>query len=220
MLTTGVYTAERASALSGVPKSTIHYWARREYLVPSVSAEKVRLWSFADLMALRTIDWLRQRKTTPDGPDIPKASMAAIKAALKRLAQLELPIWERRERCLLAVDGVGRVYIDGPDGLALPSGQLADRELLRPIQPFLSKGGAHGPDLFRPRPRLRIVPGKLGGSPHVEHTRIETRALSALAESGMSIEQICALYDVTSDDVSDSIDLERQLEKNLLAPAA
>jgi len=43
MLTIGVYTAERAAALSGVPKSTIHYWAREGVLAPSVSAEKVKL---------------------------------------------------------------------------------------------------------------------------------------------------------------------------------
>lgn len=34
----GAYTADRAAALSGVPKSTIHWWARHDVLVPSVSA--------------------------------------------------------------------------------------------------------------------------------------------------------------------------------------
>ena len=58
----GAYTAERAAALSGVPKSTVHYWARQDILIPSVSAERVKLWSYGDLMALRTIYWLRQTK--------------------------------------------------------------------------------------------------------------------------------------------------------------
>jgi DNA-binding transcriptional MerR regulator len=52
---TGAYTADRASALSGVPKSTIHYWARTLLLVPTVSASKVKLWSYADLMGVRVI---------------------------------------------------------------------------------------------------------------------------------------------------------------------
>ena len=43
MQPTGAYSADRASALSGVLKSTIHYWARTEVLLPSVSAEKVKL---------------------------------------------------------------------------------------------------------------------------------------------------------------------------------
>jgi MerR HTH family regulatory protein len=56
----GAYPADRAAALSGVPKSTIHYWAREEILVPSISAEKVKLWSYPDLMGLRIIYWLRR----------------------------------------------------------------------------------------------------------------------------------------------------------------
>lgn len=51
----GAYTADRAAALSGVPKSTIHYWARKEVLVPSISPERVKLWSYTDLLGLRTI---------------------------------------------------------------------------------------------------------------------------------------------------------------------
>ncbi|HZO49924.1 MAG TPA: MerR family transcriptional regulator [Gaiellaceae bacterium] len=51
----GAYTADRASALSGVPKSTLHYWARIEILVPRISPERIKLWSYPDLMALRTI---------------------------------------------------------------------------------------------------------------------------------------------------------------------
>ena len=47
----GAYNAERAAALSGVPKSTVHYWARHGHLVPSV-ATRPRLWSFTDLLAL------------------------------------------------------------------------------------------------------------------------------------------------------------------------
>lgn len=49
----GEYTAERAAALSGVPKSTVHYWARQGILIPSGSPERVKLWSYGDLMALR-----------------------------------------------------------------------------------------------------------------------------------------------------------------------
>ncbi len=46
--------AVRRAALSGVPKSTVHYWSRQGILVPSVSPERVKLWSYGDLMALRS----------------------------------------------------------------------------------------------------------------------------------------------------------------------
>ena len=86
MQSTGAYAADRASALSGVPKSTIHYWARTELLVPSVSRSKVKLWSYADLMGLRIIYWLRQQKTDVAGAEVPATSMRAIRRALRHLA--------------------------------------------------------------------------------------------------------------------------------------
>ena len=36
----------RASALSGVPLRTLHRWASEEVLIPSVSAQRTKLWSF------------------------------------------------------------------------------------------------------------------------------------------------------------------------------
>ena len=44
--TRGVYAAERASELAGVPKSTVYYWARTGLLSPSVSIQKLKLWSW------------------------------------------------------------------------------------------------------------------------------------------------------------------------------
>ena len=61
-------------------------------------------------------------------------------------------------------------------------------------EPFEASEGSRGPDLHAPRPRLRIVPGKLGGSPHVAHTRVESQALGALAESGLPEAKIYRLY--------------------------
>jgi uncharacterized protein (DUF433 family) len=66
------------------------------------------------------------------------------------------------------------------------------------------------------------VPGKLGGSPHVAHTRLESQALGALAVSGLSEAKIYELYpQVEQDAIDDALDLERQLRDNLhLAVAA
>lgn len=47
------------------------------------------------------------------------------------------------------------------------AGQRVSSDLIDLIRPFETEGGIRGPDLARPRPELRIVAGKLGGSPHV-----------------------------------------------------
>src|SRR5438046_1780111 len=106
----GAYTADRAAALSGVPKSTIHWWARNDVLVPSVSATKVMLWSYADLMGLRVIYWLRQRKTTKLGVDVPRTSMPAVRRALKELRACQLSLFEEHRPTIL-VDMTGKLHV-------------------------------------------------------------------------------------------------------------
>ena len=212
----GAYTADRAAALSGVPKSTIHWWARNEILVPNVSATKVKLWSYADLMSLRVIYWLRQRKTTDRGVDLPRTSMPAVRRALKALRSLDLPLWQAGVPTLF-LDGSGAIYLKRPkDDPETLEGQLAHKDLLDLIAPFSTIEGTRGPDLVRPRPDLRIVPGKVSGSPHVVHTRLETRALAALTVDGFEIAGIHRLYPyVTAAQIEQALDLENQLAENL-----
>ncbi len=211
---TGAYNADRASALSGVPRSTIHYWSRHELLAPAVSAEKVKLWSYADLMGLRIIYWLRQRKTGEAGAEIPPTSMKAIRRALDRLRKLDAPLWD--DQASVWVDIHGKIHVKGPAGPETLAGQTLVADAINLIAPFSTKEGLRGPDLVRPRPDLRIVPGRLSGSPHVVHTRLETRAIYALNRDGLDSAAIRTLYPyVTEAQVAQALDLERQLEENL-----
>ena len=76
------------------------------------------------------------------------------------------------------------------------------------------------PPTHRARPNLRIVPGKLSGSPHIVSTRIETIAISALRDRGLDNERIHQLYPVVAPmAIAEAIDLERQLRENLNAAA-
>jgi len=211
---TGAYDAERASALSGVPKSTIHYWARTHLLVPSVSVEKVKLWSHADLVGLRLIYWLRRTKTRTLGPSIPPTNMRAIRAALAKLRSLPDP---QTPESSLWINGAGRIYLRDTTGApATLDGQLAIEKAINLIAPFSTAEGLTGPDLLRPRPELRIVPGKLSGSPHIVDTRLETRALYALKRDGIEESVIAKLYPfVTPKQIAEALDLESQLEKNI-----
>jgi uncharacterized protein (DUF433 family) len=216
----GAYTADRAAALSGVPKSTIHWWARHDVLVPRVSATKIMLWSYADLMGLRVIYWLRQRKTTELGVEIPRTSMRAVRRALSALNKLELSLFEDG-RATILVDANGSVHVKHGASVHDLGGQTVSEALLDLIAPFMTPEGTRGPDLFSPRAELRIVPGKLSGSPHVVHTRLETRALGALAGDGYDLATIHRLYPyVSPSQIEQAIDLEDQLAANLGERAA
>lgn len=53
------FTTAEVVRLTGVNRKTVHYWAERGFVKPSVvreyGAQSVRLWSFADLVALRVL---------------------------------------------------------------------------------------------------------------------------------------------------------------------
>jgi uncharacterized protein (DUF433 family) len=217
----GAYPADRAAALSGVPKSTVHYWARKEILVPSISDVRVKLWSYSDLMSLRTIAWLRATKTAPDGQDVPATAMRAVRRALKELGKVDLDLWLEDAGPSVAVDRRGEIVLDLRDHPRHADGQqLLDADQFQLLRPFEITRELRGPDLVTPRPRLRIVPGKLSGAPHVHRTRIETEALAALARRGMADERIVLLYPaIDKVDVSDALDLERQLQPDLRVAA-
>src|SRR4030095_12374568 len=104
MFPTGAYTAERAPPLSGVPQSTLHWWARHEILVPGVSAERTKLWSYTDLFALRVIAWRGQRKTDGLCSKIPRPSTPAVRRALAQLRKLSLPVSS------LLIDSKGQLH--------------------------------------------------------------------------------------------------------------
>jgi uncharacterized protein (DUF433 family) len=218
---TGAYTAERAAALSGVPRSTVHYSARHDVLVPSVSPTKVKLWSYADLMGLRTIYWLRQRKVTTEGFDIPATTMPVVRFALEKLRELDLELWTEDGGPTVSVDAGGHVYVTLRDeGVERIDGaRPLDPDMLQLIEPFKTRT-THGPDLQKPRAHLRIVPGKLSGSPHVAHTRLETVTIASLRGRGFGTENIARLYPkVEPIALVEAIDLEQQLSGNLRAAA-
>jgi uncharacterized protein (DUF433 family) len=219
----GVYTNERASALAGVPRSTMYYWARQGLLAPSISAQKLKLWSWADLVALRAMYWLRhpspdeQRRATP---------MRLVRSLIERVEQ-EASLGEAISSggLLLYADGKGTPHI--AIGHMMVEGsqrwhqQVQQEVMINLLSAYPFAGTLRGPDLIRPRDGLRIIPGKLSGEPHVEGTRIETRILWALHHRGFANEQILTFYpDVSAVQLTQAVDLERQLQHNLFLQAA
>lgn len=211
----GAYSANRAAALSGVPLSTVHYWAREGLLVPSISPTRTKLWSYIDLMGLRTIYWLRHPKPAPDGSEIPPTPMKFVRRALSELDRIDLGPWDEDLGHLLRVTREGEIYF-GQASDSRPVGPQMRLEELDLIEPFESEAGVRGPDLVSPRPRLRIVPGKLAGAPHLERTRLETEALAAISRRGVSNENIYKLYPrFDPEAIDEALDLEEQLDRNL-----
>lgn len=218
----GCYDAARAAALSGVPKTTVYWWARHDIVAPSVSPVQEKLWSYSDLMALRIVSWLRHPKSGEDGIDLPASPMPKVRKALALLDELGLDPWspDATDRSPLIVDRAGDIYVRTDDGVLNLHRQpaLLAEDVLRLTAPFGS-GGVSGPDLLRPRPHLRIVPSKVAGEPHIEHSRLTTQTVAALAGRGYSAAQIAQMYGEAEAAIGEAIDLERQLSADVVAAA-
>lgn len=208
----GCYEATRAGALSGVPSRTVYDWAKKGIIVPSISREKEMLWSYADLMGLRIVHWLRHPKGPAD-EQRPATAMTRVRAALAELSRRGLDLWDGgRSATPLVVDRAGRIHIVDRDTVSELSGQLLAGDLLDLLGPFDAGDGGAGPDLRRPRPHLRIVPGKCAGEPHLEGTRLTTSTIAALAERGFGLDDVARLYpEERRDSLAEAIDLERSL---------
>lgn len=214
------YTADRAAALAGIPLSTLHYWARTGIWTPSVSQTKVKRWSFADLLALRLIDWLRRDKPEEE---IPRTSMSRIRKALSSVEAFGERVEERSVK--VTVDRSGRVILDVQGHALIPLGHGFAQGLTGPagldlIDEWHVHKAVRGPHLFQPRPSLRIIPGKLSGEPHALGTRIPSRMVWSLKQQGLEEADIIELYPrLTPENVQDAVDLEDELERNIALAA-
>ena len=208
----GCYEATRTSALSGVPQSTVYLWARNGLVTPSVSPTRVKLWSYADLMALRILYWLRHPKSKSGG-EVPASPMTRVRGALVELDKRGLDIWDDSSGDLsspLRVDTSGQIWLD-VDGVPHHEGQAALPGSLDLLGPF-DLADRNGPDLRRPRPNLRIVPGRVSGEPHLAKSRITTLSAAALYQNLGDLAAVAALYPGFGVEAfKDAVEFERSL---------
>lgn len=215
----GCYEADRAAALSGVPESTVYEWARRRVVVPSVSDVKPMRWSYADLMGLRIVYWLRHPKVEPEA-EYAASPMPEVRRALEQLQSLDLDLWSQVDggQTPLLVDRGGRITIRTAEGHVRATGQV-ELDVLDLLAPFETPS-TRGPDLVRPRPHLRIVPGKVAGEPHLQGSRLTTVTIAALAARGFDAAAIARLYpDEDTAAIREAIELEQVLAANAKAAA-
>lgn len=218
----GCYDAARAAALSGVPKTTVYWWARHGVVVPSVSPVQEKLWSYSDLMALRVVSWLRHSKATVEGVELPASPMPKVRQALSLLDDIGRDPWSPAGVAAspLVVDRAGNIYVRVDDVVMNLRRQpvLLSEDVLGLTAPFDS-AGMSGPDLLRPRSHLRIVPSKVAGEPHLEQSRLTTQTVAALADRGYTAGQIAEMYEEPEPAIAQAIDLERQLTAGARAAA-
>jgi uncharacterized protein (DUF433 family) len=186
------YPVPLTVALSGATVDQLAYWRRHTVsspplLEPSAKRSGRYLYSWADVVALRSIVYLRQDKSLP-----------RIRRAVRTLAHLEERDWQHLARYKLVSTG-DSILVVTPDGRVLdvekhPGTVLEETLLSDVLDVFQTEDGRRVPALSSPRPKLSVDPGVLGGYPVVVGTRVPYDVVASLADDGYEEAQIIELY--------------------------
>lgn len=181
-----------ASVLSGASVDQLAYWRKRTrsnppLLVPESKVSGRYIYSWADVVALRSIVYLRAEKSLP-----------RIRKAVELLRRLEADQWEHLSRYTL-ISTKSSIFVQTPGGelvdLERRPGTVLDEVLMADVlEPFENRQGREVPALKRPRPSLQVDPGVLGGYPVVGGSRVPFDVVAELAEDGLGAAEIVEIY--------------------------
>jgi uncharacterized protein (DUF433 family) len=187
------------SVLSGASIRQLAYWRKHvstfgPLLTPEGRRGRAFLYSIADVVALRSIVYLREEKSLPK-----------IRRAVDVLRAIEADDWTHLSDYTLR-RSVSTIYVVRPDGSALDLEAHPGHEMVRSneqidavpmrevLAAFTSHSGRDVPDFRNPRPHLSIERDVLGGYPVLDGTRIPYDAVASLVADGVSAEAVLRLY--------------------------
>jgi uncharacterized protein (DUF433 family) len=199
-----------AVTLSGATVDQLAYWRRPTpshppLLEPDAKRSGRYLYSWADVVALRSIVYLRQERSLP-----------RIRTAVATLRRLEADDFQHLADYKLVMTGSSIV-------VKTHTGELLDHEarpgtvmheilLADVLRGFKTADGRRVPALPAPRPQLSIHPGVLGGYPVVAHTRVPYDVVASLADDGYTEAEIIEIYpSVRTGSVSDARDFAQEV---------
>jgi uncharacterized protein (DUF433 family) len=206
----GRYGAERASQLSGVPRRTLHDWARVGVYRPDFDNTRPKMWSYRDLVFVRLFAWLRTK-------GMERGTVSARVGRFKTLL-------EEEQGAFSTIRSDGRAVLTDDALMDEWSGQRVFAEVASCLDVFdlrapldmaeFRKSKLWGPNLVKPSDWTAMSPWIMAGDPCIDKTRIPTIGLYALRqERGLDEEGIAALYSIERDAVSDALVLEERLHE-------
>lgn len=178
------YEPRVAAALSGITTRRLAYWRATRVLVPEVSSDRPVLYSYRDLVALRTFAYLRGDR-----------SLQAIRRALRTLADMgetehlsSYRLVSQGKKSIALVKDEGAVDLVESPGQSLTVVKLGDVLRSFPL------GDIEVPNLARPRQNISVDPGVRGGHPVVAGTRVPFELVAGLVRDGVAPEEVAEFY--------------------------
>lgn len=209
------YSPKLAAALSGATLRQLSHWRKpgpdgSPVLAPELSAERPILYSFRDVVALRTCVRLRQ-----------EASLQKIRRALNTL-HVDLGLRDHLSSYQLVTDG-SSIYLAEDDhavDLVRSKGNVVIHQFVDVLQSFYVQG-RQIPALLEPRPHVEVDPAVRGGEPVISGTRIPYDEVASLMRDGIAAEDIREFYpQVSADAARDALDFASYVDSYVTRPEA
>ncbi|MDQ1665967.1 MAG: hypothetical protein QOH75_1998 [Actinomycetota bacterium] len=180
------YSTLMTAALTGATLRQLSHWRNGTtgaVLRPEISEQRPILYSFSDLIALRTCVYLRQ-----------ETSLQKIRRAIHTLR--DLGEREHLSRYRLVAQGRSIVLVDdgGAVDLVHRPGQQVVAVMADVLAPFTKESGQVVPDLYRPRTEVVVEPQTQGGVPVIRGTRVPYDVVAGLVLDGVGPAEVSRYY--------------------------
>lgn len=199
------YPLNLASALTGATTAQLRGWKRKGILVPEANPENPMLYSYRDLVALRSIVYLRAR-----------TSNQRLTRAMRTL-RYEYDLTDHPSQYTFATNGRSVEVLVGDEALELVEGkgQRALIPLVEVFRPFKNFSGRDVVDFERPKPHLEVVQGRMGGWPTIAETRVPYDTIADLLRDGdVSPDEVSSFYPTVSAPAArDAIDFDAMVRQ-------
>ncbi|WP_160094591.1 DUF433 domain-containing protein [Rhodococcus sp. T7] len=176
------FPIELTAALTGASVNQLRRWSRAGLVTPEIRPSRPMLYSFRDLVALRSVCYLRS-----------EVSLQKVKTAFSNLSEHDLT--EHPAAYRFATDGT-TVVVWNEDrfmDLVKNPGQFELVTINDVYRSFTNSSDRVVSDFEHPRENLSVAPDRIGGWPTIRGTRVPFDTIADLVADG----------DVTADEVPD-----------------
>jgi len=195
------FPTDLTAVLTGTSRDRLRHWHSTGLFSPEIATEPRLLYSFRDVVALRTV--VRLRAST---------SLQNIRRAFENMSALDLT--EHPSRYRFGTDGKTIGLIDEAGNavdLVGKPGQYEVLSLAEMFGAFENRRGEQVVDFLRPRSHLEVRAGRLGGRPTIADTRIGYDTVASLVSGGdVSLERVAYFHPgVSAAAARDAVDFDR-----------